>query len=107
MTKVTKIDHDDLKQVAETRAKAVTLAKSAEEAIKDARIAEMEFKVTIQQLYLEKGLNANCRVDLGTGVVTWPEEEAEPTSEPKRKRTTKKKAEQDEDTTVDTDGSTA
>lgn len=101
MTKVTEISQQDLGPVSAARAKAVELAKSAEEAIKDARIAEMEFKVTIQQLYLEKGLAPNCRVDLGTGVVTWPEEEAEAptaTEKPKRKRTVKKKTEAENDT---------
>jgi hypothetical protein len=105
MTKVTEISQQDLGPVSAARAKAVELAKGAEEAIKDARLAEMEFKITIQQLYLEKGLAPNCRVDLGTGVVTWPEEEVEePTvaEKPRKKRSAKKNVE----TESETEGST-
>jgi hypothetical protein len=64
--------------------------------MKNARLAELEFKVQIQQLYLEKGLDANCRVDITTGAVTWPEdlpaEEQGETKEaaPKKKRASKK-----------------
>jgi hypothetical protein len=76
-TKVTTISKDVLEPVVVARNKAVELAHVAEAAIKDARLAELEFKVQIQQLYLEKGLDANCRVDIGTGQVTWPEEPAE------------------------------
>lgn len=91
-TKVTEINKQDLAPVLSARTKAIELAKSAEEAIKDARFAEMEFKVAIQQLYLEKGLAPTCRVDLGTGVVTWQETEVEAEADkPKKKRVVKKK----------------
>ncbi len=101
-TKVTEISKEALQPVVDARNKAVELAQAAQEAIKNGRLAELEFKVQIQQLYLEKGLDANCRVDITTGAVTWPEdivEEETATQEappPKRKRVPKKKAEQAE-----------
>lgn len=73
-TKTTQISTESLGPVVEARNKAISLHQAAEASVKDARMAEMEFKVQIQQLYLEKGLDKDCRVDIGTGVVTWPEE---------------------------------
>jgi hypothetical protein len=93
MSKVTEINKEALEPVLVARDKAVELAQAADRAMKEARLAELEFKVQIQQLYLEKGLDSNCRVDITTGVVTWPEEQAEAKEEaPKKKRTAKKKA---------------
>jgi hypothetical protein len=88
-TKVTEISKEALQPVVAARAKAVDLAKAAEDAMKDARLAEMEFKVQIQQMYLEKGLHQDCRVDITTGRVTWPEQKSE-VEAPKKKRTPKK-----------------
>ncbi len=73
MTRITEISKEQLAPVVTARTKTIELAQAAEQAIKDARMAELEFKVLIQQLYLEKGLDSNCRVDINTGVVTWPE----------------------------------
>jgi hypothetical protein len=89
-TKVTEISKEALQPVVAARSKAVDLAKAAEDAMKDARLAEMEFKVQIQQLYLEKGLHPDCRVDITNGNVTWPEQKPEVVESPK-KRTSKKK----------------
>jgi hypothetical protein len=90
-TKVTEISKGALQPVVVARSKAVDLAKAAEDAMKDARLAEMEFKVQIQQLYLENGLHQNCRVDITTGKVSWPEPEPEVEETPKKKRVPKKK----------------
>jgi len=49
--------------------------------MKEARMAELEFKVQIQQFYIEKNLNVNCRVNTDTGEITWPEEIPETTPE--------------------------
>jgi hypothetical protein len=89
-TRVTEISKEALQPVVVARSKAVDLAKAAEDAMKDARLAEMEFKVQIQQLYLEKGLHQDCRVDITTGNVTWPEPQEDEES-PKKKRVSKKK----------------
>lgn len=97
MNKITEISKEQLAPIVTARSKTIELAQAAEQAIKDARMAELEFKVQIQQLYLEKGLDQNCRVDINTGVVTWPEDPLEsvveePKSEVKpRKRSSKKK----------------
>jgi len=77
MTRITEISREQLAPIVTARTKTIELAQVAEQAIKDARMAELEFKVQIQQLYLEKGLNSNCRVDINTGVVTWPVDEAD------------------------------
>ena len=73
--KTTQISTERLVPLVEARNKAIALTQAAEAGVKDARMAEMEFKVHIQQLYLENGLNKDCRIDISTGVVTWPEEE--------------------------------
>lgn len=96
MAKVTEISKEQLAPIVTARAKTLELAAAAEQAIKDARMAELEFKVQIQQLYLEKGLDSNCRVDINTGAVTWPEEpvavivEDVPAEAPKSKSPRKK-----------------
>ena len=93
MTRITEISKEDMEPIVTSRTKAIESASVAEKALKDARLAELEFKVQIQQLYLAKGLDPNCKVDISTGVVSWPGD-PEPetvsviseTSEPKKKR---------------------
>lgn len=74
VNKVTEIKREELVPVISARAKAVELAQAAEQAMKEARVAELEFRVQVQQLYLEKGLNPTCKVDLATGIVSWAED---------------------------------
>lgn len=80
--KITKVSVDVLKPVIESRVKAVEAAKVAEQAMKEARVAELEFKVQIQQFYIENNLNVNCRVNTDTGEITWPEEASEQPKKP-------------------------
>lgn len=103
-TKATQIDKEALEPVIAARTKAVDLAQAAERAMKDARLAELEFKVQIQQLYLEKQLDQNCRVDINTGVVTWPEEnpEEEKVTEDKPKRKPRRKTAPKKEETAET-----
>lgn len=96
MTRVTQISKEDMEPVVAARAKAMEAAGVAEKALKDARLAELEFKVQIQQLYLVKGLDPNCRVDISNGAVAWPDAVADtgeekgpgdpPEDRPKKKR---------------------
>ncbi|MCK9567825.1 hypothetical protein M0R72_02595 [Candidatus Pacearchaeota archaeon] len=79
MARVTQISKEELEPVVQARGKAVEAAQNADKALKDARLAELEFKVQIQQLYLAKNLDANCRVDISNGVIAWPDETAAPT----------------------------
>jgi hypothetical protein len=81
MDKVTQISKEDMAPVLESRAKALDAAGAAERALKDARLAELEFKVQIQQLFLSKGLDPNCKLDTTTGNVAWPEEGTEPAAQ--------------------------
>jgi len=82
MTKTTQVSKESLDPISGARQKAIDLANAAERAIKDARMAEMEYKILIQQLYLDNRLVTDCRVDLASGVVTWPEEPTEAAEEP-------------------------
>lgn len=81
MTKLTQVNKEELEPIITSRSKAVEAAQIAEKALKDARLAELEFKVQIQQLYLNNNLDANCRVDISTGEVAWPEEAPATTSD--------------------------
>lgn len=82
MTRVTQISKEEMEPIVAARVKAMEAAATAEKALKDARMAELEFKVNIQQLYLMKKLDANCRVDISTGSVAWPDEAGEPEQNP-------------------------
>jgi hypothetical protein len=73
MTRITQISKKDMEPVLAIRAKAMEAAGIAEKALKDARLAELEFKVQIQQLYLVNGLDPNCRLDIANGAVVWPD----------------------------------
>lgn len=98
MTRVTQISKEDMEPVVAARAKAMEAAAVAEKALKDARLAELEFKVQIQQLYLVKGLDPNCRVDISNGTVAWPDAVAEtgdeegPADKPEKPKKRGKKA---------------
>lgn len=78
MTKLTQISKEELEPIITARGKALEAAKIADNALKDARLADLEFKVQIQQLYLAKGLDSNCQVDISNGAVAWPNEINEP-----------------------------
>ena len=78
MTRITQISKEELEPIVIARTKAMDAAGVAERTLKDARVAELEFKVQIQQLYLVNGLDAICRVDISTGKVEWPNELAVP-----------------------------
>jgi len=75
MARVTQITKEEMEPVVSARAKALEAASVAEKTLKDARLAELEFKVQIQQMYLAKGLDPNCKVDISTGTITWPDED--------------------------------
>ena len=94
-TKITKIELNELAGVVNARGKAVELATKADSILKEAKVAELEYRVAVQDLYLSKGLPSNCRVDVGTGDVTYPEDEAAaqaPTAEEPAKKVAKKVA---------------
>jgi len=73
MEKITQIDLKEMEPIVNARTKAIESADAAEKTLKDARLAELEFKVLVQQLYLNKSLDANCKVDISSGTVTWPD----------------------------------
>jgi hypothetical protein len=67
MTRVTQLTETELQQVVEVQGKAIRAAQVADNALKEARLAELEFKVHMQQLFLEKHLDANC-------AIKWPDD---------------------------------
>jgi hypothetical protein len=73
--KTTKVEVEELKSIIDARTKGVETATVAERAVKDARIAELEYKLQLQQFFLERGLDPRCNVDISTGVISWPEEQ--------------------------------
>jgi hypothetical protein len=86
MTKITQLTKEELEPVVNARAKAVDAAQKAEAALKDAKLAEYEFKISSQQLYLTNGLEPNCQVNLLDGSVKWPEPEVTEEVVEKKKR---------------------
>lgn len=76
-TRVNEVSKEALAPVIEFRIKAVELAQAAEIAIKNARTAELEYQVRIQKLYIDHGLTRDCKVDINTGAITWPEDKHE------------------------------
>jgi hypothetical protein len=75
MNRVTNISAEELAPVQEARNKVIELSKIAEKAVLEARASELEYKVLTQQLYLVKGLNIECKIDITSGDVTWPGDE--------------------------------
>lgn len=77
MTKINQIDKEALEDILKARAKATELTAVAENAVKDAKAAKTEFDLALAHLFLGHNLNRDCKIDMSTGVVTWPEETVE------------------------------
>ena len=76
--KIEKLSEEDLGVVVTARNAAVELAKEANTATEvanaateKARFAELQYRVAVQDLYLAKKLDSECRVDIATGDVDW------------------------------------
>jgi hypothetical protein len=74
MEKLTQLSKEVLTTIETARVKAVNLASEADKAIANAKVAELEYRVIVQQVYLSNKLDAECKIDPTTGVITWPEE---------------------------------
>jgi hypothetical protein len=72
MSKIEKLDKEHLDLILVARDKAAAASAEAEKLVSAARIAELEFRVTVQEVFLANGLDPNCRVDQTTGNITWP-----------------------------------
>ena len=75
--KVMKISQEQLQGIIAAQEKANQLAEKSQAAVKDARMAELEFRVAVNSVYLENGLHKNCKIELSTGQVSWPEAKKE------------------------------
>lgn len=77
MTKINQIDKEALEGILKARTKVTELTAIAENAVKDAKAAKTEFDLALAHLFLGHNLNRDCKIDMSTGVVTWPEEQKE------------------------------
>lgn len=73
MEKITQIEKEVLTEVLAARTKVAELTAAAENAVKDAKNAKTEFDLALAHLFLANGLARDCKVDIFTGAVTWPE----------------------------------
>lgn len=92
VSKIEKISQEQLDGLAvlhrknsELYQKMAQLTMTAEKAVQEAKVAELEFKLSgqefqgqIKQIFILNKLDSQCKIDLGTGVVSWPEEQFEP-----------------------------
>jgi uncharacterized coiled-coil protein SlyX len=92
------LSKDKLERVQAAHAKLSELTKTAESAVTKARLAELEFRVELQQIYIDNGLNGGCVVDVFTGAVKWQDPPAtvaapaQPVETPKKVRTYRRRA---------------
>jgi hypothetical protein len=75
------INREELNGVGDLRAKAIKAAQLAEQSIKEARIAELEYRNAVQQLYLTNDINIKAKINWESGEVLYPDVEKIP--EPK------------------------
>lgn len=86
MNKVERISQEQLdglavlhKKNSELYQRMAQLTMAAEKAVQEAKVAELEFKLSgqefqgqIKQIFILNKLDSQCKIDLGTGVVSWP-----------------------------------
>src|SRR5271157_1369150 len=97
MERIEQIPSEKLANVIKASSKVTELTKEAEQAVLQARLADLEFRVEIQQVYLNNGLSAQCVLNIHTGKVKWPEPEVTEvapvvTETPKKVRAYRKRA---------------
>jgi hypothetical protein len=87
VSKIEKISQEQLdglailhKKNSELYQRMAQLTMAAEKAVQEAKVAELEFKLSgqefqgqIKQIFILNKLDSQCKIDLGTGFVSWPE----------------------------------
>jgi len=70
---------EELNPLIETMRKIESIKRDMRELGKDMRIAELEHKVILHNLFLQNGISPNCQLNIQDGKVTWPDEVTEAT----------------------------
>ena len=90
------LSKDKLERVQASHSKLSELTKAAENALTNAKLADLEFRVELQQIYINNGLSGSCVVDVFTGAVRWQDPPVAPVAQvaetPKKVRTYRKRA---------------
>ena len=74
MARVEQIPMEKLQHVLEARKSVAELTETANQAATQAKLAELEFRIELQQVYLNNSLFGGCAIDIFTGAVKWPED---------------------------------
>lgn len=69
------INREELNAVGDLRVKAIKAAQTAEQTIKEARIAELEYRNAVQQLYLSNNIPIKAKINWESGEVLYPDVE--------------------------------
>lgn len=72
------INREELNGVGDLRVKAIKAAQIAEQSIKEARIAELEYRNAVQQLYLSNDIPIKAKINWESGEVLYPDVEKIP-----------------------------
>jgi hypothetical protein len=72
------INREELNGVGDLRVKAIKAAQLAEQSIKEARIAELEYRNAVQQLYLSNDIPIKAKINWESGEVLYPDVEKIP-----------------------------
>ena len=75
MSKINQISKEGLEAVTNARTTVMELTATAEKAVQEAQMAKLKFQLALQQLFISNKLDEQCKVDMFTGAVTWPEPE--------------------------------
>lgn len=65
-----KVDDEDLKNMLAAKEKVQQAVNVANRATNDARIADLEYKVMVQHIFIKNNLSFNDKIDDATGVIT-------------------------------------
>ncbi len=67
---VESVSQEELRGILEAKKSVLELVKVAEEAARVAKMADLQYQVTVQQVFINHGLSTSDRIDDSTGVIT-------------------------------------
>ena len=71
------IEPEDLSVIAAAKQRAIMVATHAEKVVAEAKVAELEHRSTILQLFIKYGLDASTRINEQTGEISYAEDQIE------------------------------
>ena len=74
---VASIEENDLQVITTAKQRAISAAQQAEKVVAEAKVAELEYRNVVQQVFLKYGLSLQDRIDETTGLITRQEDEEE------------------------------